>query len=220
MRSVLSLAVLCLFPLSILAAPPEAPARVVATVGKPKTFAVKYDKPFAYAPGYDAAKCPVFKLESDTETGTTTFLAFPDEPGEYHVILWTVGEKGYTRVVIVASDAGAAPPPKKNPPTPPDPPAPATSLYFLIVRHDGPASPAFTSAMTLPEWATLTKAGHNYKDKTATEAALLGVKIPAGTALPVVVVLRPRADGKSDQLLIVPFPASGDGITALPGLVK
>lgn len=114
------------------------------------------------------------------------------------------------------------PPKQPDPPkNPTDPPAPTATLYFLIVRPDGPASPAFTQAMAWPEWGELTKAKHTYKDKPLADAAALGARIPTGTMLACVVVLRTRADGKtSEQIGIAPFPASGADVLKLPDLFK
>lgn len=223
MRRVLTLAVFSLFPALAFAAPPDVPAKLTAKVGAPVLFDVKPDgaKPFMFAPGFDKSLCPIVRLYSD-DPKVASFMVIPQAAGEYYVTFWTRGEEEskYVQLVITVTRDGVAPPPK--PPAPPvDPPVPVpVAYYFLIVRVDGPASPAFTAAMSLPEWSGLARAGHNYKDKTLTDAVAIGVRIPAGTTLPAVVILRPRPDGKSDQLGIVPFPTTGDGITALPGLVK
>lgn len=222
LRHVAPLALLLLtsvFPASLLSAPPDVPGKLPAKVGKPLTFDVRIPpgKKFGFAPGFDRAKCTVVRLYSDDVT-TASFLVIPDVAGEFYLTFWTEGEVGFSQTVIVAN--GSAPPPK-DPKLPVDPPAPSTSLYFLLVRPDGPSSPAFTNLIGLPEWETLKAKGHKYKDKTLTEAVNLGVKIPTGTTLPCVVILRPRADGKtSEQLAIAPAPMTGAAILALPELVK
>lgn len=78
--------------------------------------------------------------------------------------------------------------PPGNPPV--DPPTTPTSLYFMIVREDGPASPAFTRLMSLPAWATIRGKGHSVKDFSLTDARKLNAVIPAGTVLPAVIVLK------------------------------
>lgn len=221
----LSCVVLALVAPPVAAAPPEVPARLVVKVGKPAVFDVKPDagKEIAFAPGFDKSKCPVFQLQS-RPGAPAAFFALPDEAGTYYLTFWSVGDKdaAFSQLVIVATpdgrEPGTVPPPKdKDPVTPP----PTSSLYFLVVRADGPADPSFARTMSLPEWATLKAAGHTYKDKTATEAALLGVKVPAGQTLPAVFVLRVRPDGKSSELVAVaPLPTTGEGVKALPALVK
>ena len=121
-------------------------------------------------------------------------------------------------VVIVGAPPEVAPDPKPKPKDPATPPT--TGLYFLIVGGDGPALPAVTRCLQLPEWATLVGAGHVFNYKTATEAAKLGIRLPAGTPLPLVVVLQNRADGKSTQLGTAPLPATGADVLALPNAVK
>lgn len=110
------------------------------------------------------------------------------------------------------------PPPKKKDPPPPPPPPMADRLYFLIVRPNGPASPAFTQTMSDPAWTALTAAGHTYKDKTLTEAAALRVVLPPGTVLPVVVTLRVSADGTNSELVRgpIPLPTTAEAIRLLP----
>ena len=201
------------------AAPPEAPAKLAVKVGVPVTFTVKVPegKKFSYAPGFDASKCTVVRLFTD-DTTTASFLAIANEPGVFYVTFWTRDEKeaGYSQLVIETS-GGVAPPPKPVDP----PPVPTTKLFFVVVGGDGPASPAVETALRLPEWDTLKAKGHSYLYKTATEAVALKIKLPAGTALPCVVTLRVKADGKSEQLTPVqPFPTTGAGVLALPDAHK
>lgn len=110
---------------------------------------------------------------------------------------------------------GAAPQP---PPITPDPGQPAGGLYFFVVRPAGPASPAFTAAMSLPEWQTLRAAGHRVKDFDPDGAVrLLGAGVvPAGTQLPVVVTLRERPGGSVVVRGPVPLPTAGAGVLDLP----
>lgn len=116
-----------------------------------------------------------------------------------------------------------APPvtPPTNPPTnPPVVPVPTDSLYFLIVRADGPAQPSFTAIMSLSAWGDVRKAGHSVRDMTATDAAKLGftpaVSLPAVYTLQ---VLPPTADRPKGGSVVVrdavPLPADNAGVTKL-----
>jgi hypothetical protein len=91
---------------------------------------------------------------------------------------------------------------------PPDPiPPPSTGkLYFLIVRDNGPASPAFTKAMSNVGWAKLMLEGYLVKDKTLAEATASGFSIPSGTALPIVLTLRVSYDWNKSTLIGQPRP--------------
>lgn len=110
---------------------------------------------------------------------------------------------------------GSAPKPPAPGPGPVDP-APSGKFYFVIVRPDGPAVPAFVQYMAAAGWSELAKAGHQYKDKTLTEARALGLDIPAGTLLPCIVTL--RADGTLARgPITAPQP---DAISKLPEGVK
>ncbi len=107
---------------------------------------------------------------------------------------------------------GSIEPPVKDPPVKdPDiiPPPTPKKFYFLVVRADGPADPAFTQKMADPNWATLRSKGHQVKDKTVTEAAALGIRV---TSTPSVVTLVVSADGKSSTIYRagVPLPSGAD----------
>lgn len=205
------------------AAPPDVPPALPVKVGSLVVFEVKpyveagVAKPFSFAAGFDKSKCPIMRLYSEPGE-PSQFAALPQVSGEFYLTFWTRGEKetGHAQLVLTATgDGGVVPPPKK--PIDPLPPPPTAALYFVLVRPDGPTAPAFTQAMQWPEWKVLTTAGHTYKDKTVTDAQKLGVRIPAGSPLPVVVVLRTRADGKSsEQLGVMAFPASGAEVLKLP----
>lgn len=118
--------------------------------------------------------------------------------------------------------SGAAPQPPPAPPVTPDPGQPAGGLYFFVVRPAGPASPAFTAAMSLPEWQTLRAAGHRVKDFDPDGAVrLLGAGVvPAGTQLPVVVTLREQPGGSTVVRGPVPLPATGAAVLDLPRGVR
>lgn len=107
------------------------------------------------------------------------------------------------------------PPPPKKPPVDPPPPTP-TAYYFMVVRLDGPASPAFTKAMSDPAWDAIRVKGHKVKDFTLTDARRLGANIPPGGPLPMVITLR---EGETTSKVIrsaIPLPANP--LTLLEGL--
>ena len=97
---------------------------------------------------------------------------------------------------------------------------PTGSLYFLVVRNDGPAGGEFTANMKSPQWKTLEAAGHRVKDFTFTDSKAF-VTLPAGTVLPCVVTLRVSADWKAFAQVAGPVALpSGDAILDLPKAVK
>lgn len=117
------------------------------------------------------------------------------------------------------------PTPAPNPPPvdPPTTPAPVPAVYyFLAIRADGPADPAFTRAMALPAWDQLRFLGHSVKDKTISEAKAIGYVLPAGAPLPAVVTLQVSADGKRSTVVrhAIAMPTTDDGVLKLPTLPK
>lgn len=141
--------------------------------------------------------------------------------GTYKVEAWNakgdVASDIATVLIKIGDVAPIVPPPPKDPKEPLPPPV-TSSLYFLIVRPDGPASPAFSKIMADAAWSDVTKAGHVFKDKTQSAASVvLGVTLPAGTVLPVVVPLQVAADGKSSTQVgdPVPLPTTSEGIRKL-----
>lgn len=113
---------------------------------------------------------------------------------------------------------GGVVPPITPPVTPPISPPETSGLYFMVIRPDGPASPAFTNTMKLTEWQTLVKLGHSVKDKTATEARAFGIPF---AHVPCVARLTISADGKSSKLVdVIPLPTTGADILKLPTGIK
>lgn len=204
---------------SLLAAPPtvDVPAEVSGAKGAFIVVTAVTDGKNAQFFPIDAG-LNVFPANLLTDPKTTVVTAAED--GVYRLLVYSGNADGASlpKLVFVKVGTATAPPPKpKDPPTLP----PTGSLYFVIVRPNGPALESFTQMMALPEWNHLRRSGHLFKDKTLDEAVALGVKLPAGTALPCVAILRERVGGKtSEQLLITPAPISGAGVLALPGLVK
>lgn len=145
------------------------------------------------------------------------FVAIAEGKGPWSVSAYTSLNDELSDLVTVTV-GGSTAPPVTPPVQPPISPPETSGLYFLVIRPDGPASPAFTNTMKLTEWQTLIKNGHSVKDKSATEAAAFGVK--PGT-LPAVARLTISADGKSSKLFdVVPLPTTGVDILKLPEGVK
>ena len=157
------------------------------------------------------------------DTASDRDFQFVAPPGRYEVELLavTVDKDGRVRVdesthtVTIGGDSGGTDPPKKDDPTDPPTEPVGGQLYFMVVRPDGPASPAFTRAMADPNWRALREAGHEVKDFTVSDARTWFD--PAGHTLPVVVTLRLSADGTKSSVVrgAVPLPA-GDAILKLP----
>lgn len=117
------------------------------------------------------------------------------------------------RVVIAVGGVTQPVPPAPHP----DPPVPTpVSLYFLILRANGPASPEFAAVLANPAWGDLRKAGHIVKDKTLGE---LGdeYRVPSGTTLPCVVTLKRSADGRNSTIVRGPvdLPSTSEAIRRL-----
>ena len=134
------------------------------------------------------------------------YTAIGDEPSEPAVTLIVVGEATTT------------------PPKPGDPPVtvPSGSLYFVVVRPDGPADPVFTRVMSDTAWGELVAKGHAFRDFTLTEARAAGADVPTGTPLPCVITLRMSADKKTSTLGRgpIPLPDTSEKIRALPEGIK
>lgn len=179
-------------------------------VGTPLVHHTKWDEPAGAAPRdytFPEAK------------GHVAFL-FPTK--DVTVSVWKNGDDGPVLVQTIDVRVGQGPRPPPEPPVPPgpiDPPAPTpTSLYFMVVRVDGPADAAFVRTMADPAWADLRKAGHLVKDFTLTDARRLGTTIPDGSTLPAVVTLSVSADGKKSTVVrdAIPLPTTTDAIRNLP----
>lgn len=142
------------------------------------------------------------------------------KPGKYRILAYSAagdepGEPAFTTVII--GNPQPEPPPVPPGPGPGPNPQPGGAYYFLLIRADGPASPAFTQIVSDPAWNKLRMKGHSIKDKTVTEAAAAGVKLPNGTTLPVVVTLQLSADGTTSKIVrpAIPLPDTAAGIEAL-----
>lgn len=130
------------------------------------------------------------------------------------------GDQSRTDFAVVVGKAGEVIPDPKDPL--PDPGKPG-SLFFVIIRADGPASAEFTRVMSNAGWDALRMTGCKVKDYGYAEACKsLGLCLPAGTTLPVVVTLRVSFDGKTSRVVreAIPLPTTVQGIAALPQGVR
>lgn len=198
------------------AAPPKPEADVVkAEIGKDTQVFIRSTggAKFTAAPGFGKDECLWFAGER-TEDGQVFLVRPYYEDRKFRVLLWSEGDKRneYSTLEIDPTPGTTAPPPKKKDPVTP---VPTGKYYFLIVRPDGPADPAFTRIMANEGWKTLVANGHTYKDKTVTEAKRLGIPVETLTS-PTVYILD-TSSGKS--VLVggpVSLPATTFGIIALP----
>lgn len=197
------------------AAPPAIPERVEVAVGGVEFFDIKLEagKQLGMLQHFDKTDCIMVRLWSD-DPAVQSWMVIGKRPGIYHVAAWTVGEgKGAKLAIVVGGGT--------KPPVDPPPP-PATGLYFLVVRPDGPASPAHAAIMGNLNWVALKAKGHLYKDKTVAEAAAIGIVVPAA---PCVVTLRhtTKPDGSTGYVIVrgpVEMPKTAEDILNLPTGVK
>lgn len=146
--------------------------------------------------------------------------------GRYRLLAYTAlaDESSVPSIVTIIVDAAPVPPPDKPPDPPPDKPPPVTgSLYFVLVRPDGPAHPTFTRIVSDPAWQEIIAKGHQVKDFTLAEARALGVAVPEKTDLPCVVTLRLSADRKKSSIaraamFLPPTLTGAEILTLLEGL--
>lgn len=151
----------------------------------------------------------------------TTFV-FPTrglKDGEYRFAAVGSSKSGeQTRVDFVVT-VGRKAMPKDPTPPPTDPQPQPGSLFFVVIRPDGAASAEFTRVMSDNAWNALRMAGSTVKDYGYKEACgQLGLCLPAGTTLPVVVTLRVSPDGKTSRVVrpAIPLPTTTAGIANLP----
>jgi hypothetical protein len=143
----------------------------------------------------------------------TPFVDFVGPAGRHYAVAY-VKDKPVARVVIqVGPGTGPGPPPDPKDPPPPQP----SSLFFVIVRPDGAATPALTNLLADPAWITLENAGHKHKDFERKVALSLGYVNP-GEQLTLPCVVTIRVVGKTSTRVRgpVPVPTTAAGILDLP----
>lgn len=199
-------------PPQVVEVPRPAPAKwqeFRAEPGKVVRLALKDGAPAVWVLAEEGSSAEL--TPQDTAVPSVDFVG---ARGRHCLIAYAAGQQP-ARIVVIVGDGGTDPGPGPGPVDPP-PPGPAT-YYFAVVRSDGPADPAFTKTMSLPEWKTLTQSGHSVKDFTLRDALKLNL-LTAGTPLPCVVTLRVNAGGKTSVIVRapVPLPTTGQGILDLP----
>lgn len=189
---------------AVLAAAPDAPPNVPAEVKETTTFTVKVEpgKKLGWQVAFDKKDCLLVRVYTNNPD-EYEFLVQPKIPGKFGIAFWTVGDAAGTFTVIGGAGTSTPPaPPDKPPVDPPGDPQPSVSLYFALVRPDGPASAGFEQVLRMPGWAQLRKNGHLVKDMELSNARALGLVIPEGTPLPCVATLKKSALGTHDQLYV------------------
>jgi hypothetical protein len=159
-------------------------------------------------------------LKQNVENGKLFFNGL-EKQYEVDVMVLNWDTRKWERGDIVIDFAQSAIPPPKKPPGTEPPTTPITSLYFVVLRADGPAQPSFTTLMSLPGWVELEKQGHKFKPKTLSAAkADLGFDAPADLKLPAVLTL--IDDGMKSKIVrdAIPAPTTNDEILALPKGIK
>lgn len=192
---------------TVFAAPPEVPKEIKARPGQLVRVVAKGEGEIGSTKSFNDDDA--FFDELVAKPKEKRFVFQSDKPGVYFIAFWAKGEVEGSTCVITVGDGKPGVPPVKPPVDPPV----TTALYFLIVRPDGPAAPSFTKMMGDPAWATLTTAGHKFKDKTATEAAKLG--FTTSSPLPTVILLREGSVG-SEIVGQTPFPTTASEVLDLP----
>lgn len=155
------------------------------------------------------------KAHRPSEGATNAVAVWGLSPGRVLLTADGVEEGRIVTLVRVVIAVGGTTQPIPIPPVPiPDPPTLPVSLYFLILRPNGPASPEFAAVMANPAWGDLRKAGHIVKDKTLGE---LGdeYRVPSGTTLPCVVTLKRTDRGMTVVRGPVELPSTSEAIRRL-----
>ena len=193
------------------AAPPEVPKELKVKPGQLVRIVAKGEGEIGTLRNFpdDVA----FFDELAPKKGERRFVFQTQTLGTYVIGFWTKGElEGSSCTITVEGDTLPPAPPT---PVPPVPPVPTLAYYFMVVRADGPASPEFTRIMSDPAWAQLQAKKHKVKDFTQTRARQLGLSLPVGMTLPVVVTLR-ETGGKSIIVRsAIPLPTTGVEILRL-----
>lgn len=170
---------------------------------------IRYRGKFAGGSGLD---------EERTFTGKQLIHVEPIANGKCELIFIPFGfkdQKEIIRKTVEVVVQGPRPPPTD----PPTDTVPSSSLYFLIVRANTPATPEFADLMANEAWSQLRKQGHSVKDFTLSESAKF-YNPPSGTNLPYVVTL--QKVGNNMKVVAPPkdVPTKTEDILNLPKGVK
>lgn len=206
------------FPLGVIAGPPvvTVPAEVR---GEPAAFVV------VRAEVRDGKGVKFVLLDPGLSVFPGGLLADPNvtvvvgsKPGRHRILVYSGNESGpsepaVTTVVIGDGNAPITAPPPVRPPDGGRPPEAGGKVFVVVVRPDGPVSPAVAASVRLGAWAEARKAGHQVKDYPVSE---LPAGIPRPEKLPAAVVLRVAADGKTSSVVrTADLPATDEAVREL-----
>lgn len=217
--------------LAIATLAPIAPPQPIAIVLQARKAGPDFNPPdvlvpvsgFAtFIPGADVKDVRYIALDGE-EPFPTSLIG--GDPKAFLFLSRGLPEKNY-RFIGVASDKEGnltqkafavrvgKPPVVVEPPKPKDPPAAPATFFFLVIRPDGPAAPAFTRTMSDPAWGKLRAAGHRVRDMTLTEAG----EFAKGLAVPLPAVVTLGEDAVKSWVVRpgIALPATAEAILALP----
>lgn len=229
MRSVLTA---LLFPLWVLAAPPEVKFPQAEVKAERNQFVVlKAEvKNGKGQTKYRLPKDGLSYLPSNLLADPSTIVFTPLKDGRYTFWAWSGNEDGASDLAEMTVVVGDGTPPgdvKPPPVKPEDPEQPKTGKAFvMLIRPDGPASQQFAAVKRLKAWEDVRKDGHEMKDypRKEVEAILRQAMTEDAAAYKArldgyvnkAVVLRLSADGKSSSILGVhPLPADDAAVKEL-----
>ena len=224
MRTLLVSAILLVMPLVASAQKVTLPTEVRGSVGE-----------WIVIPAEVEGGAPKWKLPPGLDEVNLAAIFSPDclakakgkvvkasAPGRFTVLSWNA--KGdvasdLATCTVIITGAPTTPP---SPPTDPGQPLPPEegTLYFMVVRPDGPAAPEYTRIMSMPEWQTLKDKKYLVGDFTLTEARKY-LSIADNVRLPCVITFWDT--GKKSTIVRQPIglPATGGGVLSLPdGLTR
>jgi hypothetical protein len=197
--------------MAVQAAPPEVKPTYEVVTGQNVRINVKSDVEIGYVASFSDEQA--FFEELIPKAGERRFVFQSMKDGYYVIAFWTKGETTGVMTMITVGKPNTKPgdPPKDPPGTTPS----EKINYLLIVRKDtsGGADPEYTKIMQSPAWKTLSAKGILIKDKTASEARLLGYTVPS--TLPAVFSL--YDNGTKSKILAGPvnLPTTDDTILKL-----
>lgn len=137
------------------------------------------------------------------------------KPGKFRLICYSGNADGPSEPVTVTVVIGGVKPDdpvKPVDPPKPDKPAPAEVYYFAVVGAAGPVLPSVATALKLPAWDELRKAGHVVNYVPINE---LSDGLPRPGMLPVVMVLKKDGSKWVDTGSNKPLPTTDEQIRGL-----
>jgi len=144
----------------------------------------------------------------------TVTVVVAQQAGRFRILCYSGNADGPSEPAVTTVVIGGATAPVIDPKEPDPVVPPTTSLYFAVVRPNGPVAPATAAALRLPAWDSLRAAGHLMKDF---EVGKLPTGVPVPSTVPAVVTLKRNADGTTWTVLdgSKPLPTSNDQVKDL-----